>query len=312
MVVDSQSLPPLKSALFVDFDNIYIGLGKNDPAAAERFAADPARWLAWLEEGLPARSSSPYDPPRRRSILIRRCYPNPDAGFRRYRSFFTSSAFSVTDCPTLTRTGKNSSDIYMVMDILDILNHKTHFDEFIIFSGDSDFMPVLLRLRAHDRRTTTLAIDFMPPAFKAACDLVINEEDFVEDALGLSQENNNRVKVSLPILKEMAQRVHDVIHQQGEVSGADLPDILKDFREFRDSTNWLGFGTSHRLAEALIGQEPRLELVRVNSIQYKLALKPAHHNISLPQVHVASMVGKGRITDARAVGHNPRNEPPAM
>jgi hypothetical protein len=102
-----------------------------------------------------------------------------------------------------------------------------------------------------------------------------------------------------------------VIHQQGEVSGADLPDILKDFREFRESTNWLGFGTSHRLAEALIGQEPRLELVRVNSIQYKLALKPVHHNISLPQVHVASMVGKGRITDARAVGHNPRGEPPA-
>jgi hypothetical protein len=308
MGVDSQSLPPLKSALFVDFDNIYIGLGKNDPAAAERFAADPTRWLTWLEEGLPARTGIHDGPPRRRSILIRRCYPNPDAGFRRYRSFFTSAAFSVIDCPTLTRTGKNSSDIYMVMDILDTLNHKTHFDEFIIFSGDSDFMPVLLRLRAHDRRTTTLAIDFMPPAFKAACDLVINEEDFVEDALGLSQENSGRVKVSMPILKDMAQRVLEVIRQEGEVSGADLPDILKDFREFRESNNWLGYGTSHRLAEALIGQEQRLEIVRVNSIQYKLALKPVH--ASLSQVHLASVVGKGRLSDARAVGHNPRVELP--
>lgn len=310
MEQDTHSLPPLKSALFVDFDNIYIGLGKNDPAAAERFASDPARWLTWLEDGLPTRTGNSYGPPRRRSILIRRCYPNPDAGFRRYRSFFTSAAFSVIDCPTLTRTGKNSSDIYMVMDILDILNHKTHFDEFIIFSGDSDFMPVLLRLRAFDRRTTTLAIDFMPPAFKAACDLVINEEDFIEEALGLSQDTSSRVKVSLPVLKEMAQRVLDAIRQNGEVSGADLPDILKDFREFRESTNWLGFGTSHRLAEALIGQEQRLELVRVNAIQYKLALKPSTAAVSLPHMHLASVVSKGRPVEARPVGHVFRGDGP--
>ena len=49
-------------------------------------------------------------------------------------------------------------------------------------------MPVLLRLRAYDRRTTTLGIDFMPPAYRAACDLVISEEEFIEDALGLSGE----------------------------------------------------------------------------------------------------------------------------
>ncbi len=273
---------PLKSALFVDFDNIYIGLTKTDPLAAERFASDPARWLAWLEKGrpgIPGETSSATPAARSRSILIRRCYPNPDAGFRRYRSFFTSSAFSVIDCPSLTRTGKNSSDIYMVMDILDTLNHKTYFDEFIIFSGDSDFMPVLLRLRAHDRRTTTLAIDFMPPAFKAACDLVISEEEFIEDALGVSPENNGglaHARLELPVLKDMAQRVFDMVRQEGEVVGAELPDILKDFREFRESTNWLGFGTSQRLAEALAHHEPRLSLVRVNPMQYKLAaLRPA-------------------------------------
>ena len=162
------NVAPIKSALFVDFDNIYIGLSKTDPQAAERFATDPARWLEWLERGLPAPASE-NGIIRPRSILIRKCYPNPDAGFRRYRSFFTSAAFSVIDCPSMTRAGKNSADIYMVMDILDTLNHRTAFDEFIIFSGDSDFMPVLLRLRAHDRRTTSLAIDFMPPAFRAAC-----------------------------------------------------------------------------------------------------------------------------------------------
>ncbi len=48
----------IKSALFVDFDNIYIGLSKSEPQAAERFASDPAHWLAWLEKGLPASPGS--------------------------------------------------------------------------------------------------------------------------------------------------------------------------------------------------------------------------------------------------------------
>jgi hypothetical protein len=268
---------PIKSALFVDFDNIYIGLNKTDPLAAERFASDPARWLAWLESGVLDRATQQVRP---RSVLIRRCYPNPDAGFRRYRSFFTSAAFSVIDCPSMTRTGKNSADIYMVMDILDTLNHKTNFDEFIIFSGDSDFMPVLLRLRAYDRRTTTLAIDFMPPAYKAACDLVISEEEFIEDALGISDEGNcnnamtTRARVPVAILKAMAGRLYAAACENGEVAGADLPDILKDFREFRDSNNWLGFGTSQRLAEALVCSEPRLYVARLNPMMYKVILKP--------------------------------------
>ncbi len=273
-----QPLSPIKSALFVDFDNIYIGLSKTDSQAAERFASDPSRWLAWLERGCLDHLENQARP---RSILIRRCYPNPDAGFRRYRSFFTSAAFSVIDCPSLTRTGKNSADIYMVMDILDALDHKTHFDEFIIFSGDSDFLPVLLRIRAHDRRTTTLGIDFMPPAYKAACDYVIREEEFIEEALGLSVEEHcggsaaARARVPVSVLKAMAARVYATVCEEGEVAGANLPDILKDFHAFRDSNNWLGFGTSQRLAEALVCSEDRLQVVRVNAMMYKLVQKPA-------------------------------------
>lgn len=283
-----QPIAPVKSALFVDFDNIYIGLTKTDPVAAERFASDPFRWLAWLEKGLPEKNGV-----HARSILIRRCYPNPDAGFRRYRSFFTSAAFTVVDCPSLTRMGKNSADIYMVMDILDMLNHKTHFDEFIIFSGDSDFMPVLLRLRAYDRRTTTLAVDFMPPAFKAACDLVISEEDFIEEALGVSHDPNGpegngwRGRAPMGLLRDMSARVFTLVSDTGEVAGANLPDLLKDFREFRDSNNWLGFGTSQRLAEALVSCEPRLNLVRLNPMMYKLVLKPQIVAQDLPQLEHA-------------------------
>lgn len=298
---------PIKSALFVDFDNIYIGLSKTDPQAAERFASDPARWLDWLERGLPAVPSDPTGAVRRRSILIRRCYPNPDAGFRRYRSFFTSAAFFVIDCPSLTRAGKNSADIHMVMDLLDTLNHRTNFDEFIIFSGDSDFMPVLLRLRAYDKRTTTLAIDFMPPAYRAACDLVISEEEFTEEALGISHEGNcggngsGRARVPVSVLKEMATRVFETVSAAGEVAGADLPDILKDFRSFRESNNWLGFGTSQRLAEALVCSEPRLHVLRVNPTMYKIVMKIPVEADFLPAVSAEKPAEKIAHFDREAV-----------
>ena len=42
---------------------------------------------------------------------------------------------------------KTGTDIHMVMDVLDTLEHRTRFDEFIVLSGDADFTPVLLRLR---------------------------------------------------------------------------------------------------------------------------------------------------------------------
>ena len=43
----------VRSALFIDFDNIYLGLQREDPTAAEQFATDPTRWLLWLQDRLP-------------------------------------------------------------------------------------------------------------------------------------------------------------------------------------------------------------------------------------------------------------------
>ncbi|HEX5325519.1 MAG TPA: hypothetical protein VFW75_02510, partial [Acetobacteraceae bacterium] len=127
---------PLRSALFVDFDNVFGGLFHLDPAAAEVFGTRPDAWLGFFEAGMHAAAANRIA----RAILSRRCYLNPDghidpvragddrAGttlpvhFRRFRNFFTRAGFSVVDCPRLTRGTKNSADIVMVMDIIDTLN----------------------------------------------------------------------------------------------------------------------------------------------------------------------------------------------
>ena len=174
---------PTHSALFVDFDNVYIGLRNLDLRAAERFAADPRPWLAWIEEGMPGREDPRLGDLGDRLVLIRRCYLNPVA-FAAHRPVFTRAGFSVIDCPPLTAQGKTSTDIHMVMDILDTLRDYEHISEYIVLSGDADFTPVLLRLRARDRRTVVLPVGPAAAAFRASADRVLAENDFVDIGLG--------------------------------------------------------------------------------------------------------------------------------
>jgi hypothetical protein len=174
----------VRSALFVDFDNMYLNLRAIDPAAGEAFATEPERWLRWMREDMGQVVPGATEETSR-EILIRACYLNP-VSFGGFRPYFTRSAFRVVDCPSLTSRGKNSADIYMVLDIIDTLAHSTYFDEFVLLSADADFTPVMLRLRAHDRRTVLLASGPSATALQSACDMVLPLDVFLNEALGIS------------------------------------------------------------------------------------------------------------------------------
>lgn len=304
----------LKSALFVDFDNIFIGLQRTDPRAAERFARDPLSWIAWLERAgsvapearagsitpeariggvapearirgvapearlggvAPAcgvngdaPSEGAVRPPRRR-LLVRRCYLNPQA-FNRYRAFFIRSGFEVIDTPPLTGQGKTSADVHMVLDLVDALHHPTRFDEFIVFSGDADFTPLLLRLRKHDRRSVVLAIGYAAGAYRAACDHLIDQEVFVEEGLGIEAPAEPRsaevaaaelTAERAEVLRRIGRRVRDVATMMGAVGAADLPQIYKEFPEFTSGENWLDFYSLRAMTEAVVAAAGDLAIV---------------------------------------------------
>jgi hypothetical protein len=178
---------PIKTAIFIDFDNFHSNLEKMNQRAAERFADDPAGWLEWFRLGrhVAQQEGEPAAEPRR--LLLRRCYLNPDK-FRRHRTAFVRAGFTVHDCPPLTTRGKNAADLWMTVDILDAIAHPTGFDEFIILASDADFTPVLLRLREHDRRTALINDPLMAAALRAACDVVVPQDRFMAEALGLPAE----------------------------------------------------------------------------------------------------------------------------
>ncbi|HEX6040579.1 NYN domain-containing protein [Longimicrobium sp.] len=272
-----------KIALFVDFDNIYLGLRETSREAAEAFATRPHVWLRWIEHGMPMEPRPEHAGPKENRVLIRQCYLNPDT-FGKYRGYFTRSGFTVVDCPSLTSRGKNSSDIVMVMDILDALRHETHFDRFVIMSADADFTPVLQRLRAHDRRTAVLVSGQAAPAYRAACDRLINEDAFIELALEIQPAPEpQRMLAPVPspassaspaapvtpavaairdpeLLAAMGRRIYEEASSSGTLSASELPRILREFKEFTPTSNWLGYYSLQSLTEAILAHRNDLRI----------------------------------------------------
>jgi hypothetical protein len=175
----------------VDYDNIYLSLKRKNEEAAKRFARDAALWTKAIESGALITSTNGPSTSDPRRIVMNRCYGNPVPrrnqtdnstdmnSFPFVRHHFLRAGFEIIDCPPLTAQLKNSSDIRMVMDVVDHLAHGTHFDEFVILSGDADFTPVLHRLRAHARRTVIFANDYTAAPYTAISDGEVRESDLI-------------------------------------------------------------------------------------------------------------------------------------
>ncbi len=186
----------VKSALFVDFDNIYQGLFDHGRSHANAFARKPEAWLARLDRLLLGENTN-------RDFLIRRCYLNPDGSplvklddevtpggrkisrtkretsivYRQFRNFFTKAGFEVIDCPSLTNSQKNAADIRIALDVLELVLLGTPADEFVIASGDADFTPLLHRVNARDKRSFMISAGAMSAAVSSAATRWINGDD---------------------------------------------------------------------------------------------------------------------------------------
>jgi len=276
----SPSSSLISSALFVDFDNIYIHLEHSDPRAAEEFATNPVRWLNWLEDRLATDHFPAGESPRKRRILIRKVYVNPDS-FREYRPAFVRAAFDVIDCPPLTTQNKTAADIHMVIDILEALSHQMHFEEFIILSGDADFTPVLVKLREHGRYSAVLSLS-SSAAFKSASDFALSADKFVQKTLGIVDEPRKpapppqkqtqakpapapvEVKEAAPdraVLEKMAAQLYEAAENGAGIPAVDVLGIYKDFPEFRAADKkWFGLQGLRGLTEAIVDTHKDLKV----------------------------------------------------
>ena len=84
------------------------------------------------------------------SIVVKKAY----CDWERYKDFKAAmheAAFELIEIPHVRQSGKNSADIRMVVDALDLCYTKSHVDTFVIVSGDSDFSPLVSKLRENNK-----------------------------------------------------------------------------------------------------------------------------------------------------------------
>src|SRR6201988_5453160 len=112
-------------------------------------------------------------------IVVKKAY----CDFDRYKDFKRSlheAAFELIEIPHLRQSGKNSADIRMVVDELDLCYTKGHVDTFVIISGDSDFSPLVSKLRENAKTVSGVGVKkSSSDLFTNNCDQFIYYDDLV-------------------------------------------------------------------------------------------------------------------------------------
>ncbi|MEK7337866.1 MAG: NYN domain-containing protein, partial [candidate division NC10 bacterium] len=83
-------------------------------------------------------------------IMVKRAYADWER-YLEYKRPFHEAAIELIDIPQKKYSGKNSADIRLVVDAMDLAHGKEHLDTFVIVSGDSDFSPLVSKLRENDK-----------------------------------------------------------------------------------------------------------------------------------------------------------------
>jgi uncharacterized protein (TIGR00288 family) len=159
-------------AVFCDFENVALGVRD---AKYDRF--DIGRVLERLLLKGP--------------IVVKKAYC--DWGrYSEYKAAMHEAAFELIDIPHIRQSGKNSADIRMVVDALDLCYTKSHVTTFVLITGDSDFSPLVSKLRENDKQAIGVGVK------KSTSDLLIaNCDEFIYyDDLVRQQQQQQRPKAS--------------------------------------------------------------------------------------------------------------------
>tara|TARA_R110002072_G_scaffold60956_2_gene154101 strand:- start:544 stop:1395 length:852 start_codon:yes stop_codon:yes gene_type:complete len=160
-------------ALFCDFENVALGV---------RDAKYPKFDIALVLERLLVKGS----------IVAKKAYCDWDR-YKDFKAVMHDAAFELIEIPHTRQSGKNSADIHMVVDALDLCYTKEHIDTFVIISGDSDFSPLVSKLRENAKNVIGVGVK------NSTSDLLMNNCDefiFYDDLVRASDTTKSRKRGS--------------------------------------------------------------------------------------------------------------------
>ena len=116
------------------------------------------------------------------SIVVKKAYCDWDR-YKEFKATMHEAAFELIEIPHVRQSGKNSADIRMVVDALDLCYTKSHVDTFVIISGDSDFSALVSKLRENDKVVIGVGVkNATSDLLIANCDEFIFYDDLVRES----------------------------------------------------------------------------------------------------------------------------------
>ncbi len=178
-------------ALFCDFENVALGV---QDAKYEKFDINRVLERLLLKG----------------SIVVKKAY----CDWQRYKEFkvgMHGASFELIEIPHVRQSGKNSADIRMVVDALDLCYTKGHVDTFVIISGDSDFSPLVSKLRENAKVVIGVGVkNSTSDLLIANCDEFIYYDDLVREDESKRRASKKR-KESSPAGNDKQHEAFDLI-----------------------------------------------------------------------------------------------------
>lgn len=148
-------------AVFCDFENVAIGVKE---ANYPDFRIRPILERLLLKG----------------SIVVKKAYCDWDR-YKEFKRDMHEAAFELIEIPHVRQSGKNSADIRMVVDALDLCYTKSHIDAFVVISGDSDFSPLISKLKENGKSVIGIGVRGSASSLLIGnCDEFIFYEDLVQ------------------------------------------------------------------------------------------------------------------------------------
>jgi uncharacterized protein (TIGR00288 family) len=149
-------------ALFCDFENVALGVRESNYSKFD---------IGLVLERLLLKGS----------IVVKKAYCDWER-YKEFKSGMHEASFELIEIPHLRQSGKNSADIRMVVDALDLCYTKSHVDTFVIISGDSDFSPLVSKLRENNKTVIAVGVkNSTSNLLIANCDEFIFYDDLVRE-----------------------------------------------------------------------------------------------------------------------------------
>ncbi len=196
---------PRALAVFIDFENLALGFQDR----ADKFEIKLVL-KRLLEKG---------------KIVAKKAYADW-ARFPNYSGALHESAVELIEIPKRSKTGKNSADIHLCVDAMDLAYSKDHIDTFVIVSGDSDFSPLVSKLKELGKHVIGLGmVGSTSNLLRDNCDEFIYYEDLTKDPAFDMVENP---KIPEARRKAYALLIHALVALKREKKEVLLSSLVKD------------------------------------------------------------------------------------